>query len=137
MKLDLKEWIAKVAGQAEFKTLLWTNTTSPFNAQTVSLDLSGYDHIEVWFKSLIGTTDAMAPNPLEIPLNERREIIYIHNLGGAGVNENIGMRGVTVSSTGVTIGDYNYKNRRSGGGLTKANQFAIPIKIYGVKYVGG
>lgn len=137
MKLDLKEWISKITGQTEFKTLLWTNTTSPFNAQTVSIDLTGYDHVEVWFGSQIGTSDALAPNPLEIPIGERRETIVIHTLGGAGVNENIGMRGVTVSTTGVTFSDYNYKNRRSGGTLTKANHFAVPKRLYGVRYVGG
>lgn len=136
MKLDLKEWINKVTGQAEFKTLLWTNTTSPFNAQTVALSLSSYDHVEVWFGGA-GAADAMLPNPLIIPIGEKREIVTIHSLIGAGVNENTGARTATVSTTGVTFSNYAYKNRRSGGTLTTANNFAVPHRIYGVRYVGG
>lgn len=131
---DLKDILNEVLPPtpSEYKKLLWTNSTSPFGAQTVSLDLSAYEYIEVWFGTLV-TTDAMLPNPLEIPLGERREIACCHGLGDGGANENTGVRDVTVSATGVTFGDYNYKNRRTGGGLTTANQFAVPSKIYGVK----
>lgn len=131
---DLKDILNEVLPPtpSEYKKLLWTNSTSPFAAQTVSIDPSAYEYIEVWFGSLT-TDDAMLPNPLLIPLGERREIVVLHALGNSGTNENTGVRDVTVSATGVTFGDYNYKNRRTGGGLTTANQFAVPIKIYGVK----
>lgn len=113
---------------------LWGNSASTFAAQTVSLDLSGYDYIEVWFYPNANAVDVMLPNPLMIPIGEERSIVEFHNLGGAGVNENTGSRRVTVNSNGVVFGNYAYKNRRSGGSLTNLNNNAVPRVIYGMNY---
>lgn len=123
--------IQKVLKSAETKTFLWSNSATTFAAQTVSLDLSVYDYIEVWFYPN-NAVDVLLPNPLMIPIGEERSILLLHNLGGAGVNENTGSRNVAVTSNSVVFGNYAYKNRRSGGTLTTSNDFAVPEKIYGV-----
>lgn len=120
--------------RVQTRKLLYTNTTAPFSAQTVSLDLSDYDYVEVWF-SQGGTVDALLPNPMMIPIGEFRNALVVHNINTAGTNENTGARLVTVSTTGVTFGNYGYKNRRSGGTVTTANNFAVPHYIYGIKYL--
>lgn len=120
--------------QVQTRKLLYTNTTAPFSAQTVSLDLSDYDYIEVWFMQG-GTSDAILPNPQQIPIGEFRNVVVVHAINTSGTNENTGARLVTVTTTGVSFGDYSYKNRRSEGTQTVANQFAIPQYIYGIKYL--
>ena len=113
---------------------LWGNTATTFAAQTVSLDLSGYDYIEVWFYPNANAVDVMLPNPLMIPIGEERSIVEFHNLGGAGVNENTGSRNVKATTNSVVFGNYAYKNRRSGGSLTTLNNNAVPRVIYGMNY---
>lgn len=120
--------------QVQTRKLLYTNTTAPFSAQTVSLDLSDYDYVEVWFMQG-GNADALLPNPMMIPIGEFRNALVVHAINTAGTNENTGARLVTVSTTGVTFGNYGYKNRRSGGTVTTANNFAVPHYIYGIKYL--
>lgn len=125
--------IQKILSSVEIKSLLWSNSATTFAGQTVSLDLSGYDYIEVWFYPSSYAVDVLLPNPLMIPIGEERSIVLIHNLGGAGVNENIGSRNVATNASSVVFGDYAYKNRRTGGTLTTLNTSAVPRVIYGVK----
>lgn len=120
--------------EIQTRKLLHTNTTSPFNAQTISLDLTDYDYVEVWFMQGV-TSDGLLPNPLQVPIGEFRSIMNVHALLTSGVNENTGGRLVTASTTGITFGNYAYKNRRSGGTQTTANNFAVPHYIYGIKYL--
>ena len=120
--------------QIQTRKLLYTNSTSPFSAQTISLDLSDYDYVEIWFMQG-GIADALLPNPMMIPIGEFRNALVVHAINTAGTNENTGARLVTVSITGVTFGDYGYKNRRSDGTVTTANNFAVPQYIYGIKYL--
>lgn len=136
--ISLKEQLGKLLNKAEYKELLWTNTvaTSSMAAQTIQLDLSSFEYVEIWFFQG-GTADALVPNPLKIRIGEHRNILLVHSINGAGVNENTGARLVTASATGVTFGNYGYKNRRSGGTVTISNGFAVPRFIYGVKHVGG
>lgn len=115
------------------RNYLWGNSATTFAAQTVPLDLSGYDYIEVWFYPGY-PVDVMLPNPLMIPIGEERSIVLIHNLGGAGVNENTGSRNVATNASSVVFGNYAYKNRRSGGTLTTLNTNAVPRAIYGMNY---
>lgn len=134
--LKLKELIAKVLRQAEFKTLLWTNPSTSFTAQTIALDLTKYNFVEVQFYE-DGTSDVMVPDILRIAVGQRGAVVYFHGLATGGVNENTGSRSFTVATNGITVGNYAYKNRRSDGTLTTSNQFCRPWKIYGVKVLGG
>ena len=135
--LDVKKLLTKILKHTESKTLLWTNTTSPstFSPQTVLLALSSYDHVEVWFYDA-GVSDVMLQNPCSVKIGCRNDVLLLHTMIGPGVNENVGQRSVSASTTGVTFTDYKYKNRRSGGTTTTANQFCVPHYIYGVKFVG-
>lgn len=132
--LDVKKTLAKILGQTEFRTLLWTGTYTTFAAQTIALNLNPYEFIEVWFYPG-GEADPLLPNPLKVPIGELRHIALIHGLGVNGTNENTGSRQVSANANGAVFGNYAYKNRRSGGTLTTANQYCIPKKIYGVKIV--
>ena len=124
-----------VDGSFPIRKLLWSDSASTsFSAQTVSLSLSDYDEVEVYFDGG-GMYDVLLPNPLIVPIGEFRNVLLLHGVGSSGVNENTGARLITASTNGVTFGNYAYKNRRSGGTLTVSNGFAVPRKIYGIKYV--
>lgn len=122
--------------QIQTRKLLWTNTTATASlaGQTIPLNLSEYDHVEVWFFQG-GDMDALVPNPVKCKIGTSAWAILLHNLYGDGVNENTGARKVRAESTGVAFGNYVYKNRRSDGTLTTANNFLVPHYIYGIKYV--
>lgn len=123
----------KAYNTGDMRKLLWTNSSSAsFAAQTIPLDLSDYDCVEVWFKE-DDTLNSQLGSPIRISVGKENSIVVIHSLAYAGVNENIGSRHISVSTTGVSFGNYQYKNRRSGGSLTTDNSFCIPLRIYGIK----
>lgn len=133
---DLKNILNEVLPPtpSEYKKLLWTNNSNTtFAAQTISLNLTGYDCVEVWFYTS-SDVDPLLTNVVVLEVGQKNRAAIIHSLGSAGVNENTGSRQVVINSNGVVFSNYTYKNRRSGGTLTTANEFAVPYKIYGVKY---
>lgn len=126
-------WISDDTNIFEKSKLLWTNNSAnSFASQDISLDLTNYDYIKVWFYPA-ATSDANFQNPVLVKIGERNDILYLHTMRADGVNENTGVRSVVASTTGVAFGAYAYKNRRSGGTQTVANQFCVPYQIYGVK----
>ena len=127
--------------------LLWTNSSpaSGMNAQTISLDLSGYDAVIIESKGnysrnagMPGYRDPASGTPYNQIFNNR---VYLNKnesgyllLGGdvrypGGTSSAVGSvmwRDVSVSDTGVTFGA-GYNNDYSFMGA------AVPQKIYGVK----
>lgn len=129
MKLDLKELLAKITGQTEFKTLLWTNPspTVDFAAQSVSLDLSKYDEVEVQFMSW--TTIQNLTPPIKVPVGKS-------GVAFSPLAMNT-IRMFTVSTTGISFTNgTQYTNYNTWAQATD-NAPCIPYKIYGIRYVGG
>lgn len=128
-------WGKAITDLDEYRKVLWTsNTYTDFAAQTISMNLSNYTFVEVEFYAS-SNTDIFVPNALKIRIGENGSVILMHNLKGNGTNENTGARRINVSTNGVTFTDYTYKNRRTGGTLTVANQFCVPRRIYGIKEI--
>lgn len=102
--------------------LLWTNPspTSAFSAQTVSLDLSGYDAVLVECTLTNSATSAHITGILLVG--------YAGNITGegAGTNNYIYVRNADVQATGLTFGT----GYRSG---TASTSYCIPFRIYGIK----
>ena len=136
--MNVKALLAKMLKCYEEKELLWSNVyaTASFAQQDIPLSLSKYDFIEVWFIGA-GSPDVFIQNPLRVAIGGRNDILCLHTMRDNGVNQNTGVRSVIAASDKVTVGNYSYKNRSSGGTLTVANQFCIPEKIYGIKLGGG
>ena len=110
---------------AETKTLLWTNAspTSEFAAQTISLNLSGYDAVEIQFtgvltKCLVGR-DAQA---IYLGATETTSYSILRS------------RIYAVTANGITFNNAVYKASNANTSNI-ANNMLIPIKIYGVKGV--
>ena len=112
-------------------TLLWTNPypTYGFAAQTISLDLSKYDAVEVVFDGFAGNKCYGS------------QVIYKNQLFAisGGRRENFKWRECSFNDTGITFGaaryipSYNEWNATS----TTSNYTCTPYKIYGIKFGGG
>lgn len=128
-------WVKYATDLIERRKLMWTNNgATTFAAQTISMDLSNYTFAEVEFYAS-SNTDIFVPDRLKIRVGENGAVILMHNLKGNGTNENTGARKITVSASGVAFTDYTYKNRRTDGTLTVANQFCVPHRIYGIQQI--
>lgn len=140
MKLDLKELLAKITGQTEFKTLLWTNPSpgSSFSAQTIlsAADIQGYDAFEIEVKNYY--------------TGNIRNICKINNvdpgwlwcfdtsaLGTATGYRAITNRRVTLDANGLSVSTGYNKTSNSNAAGSTGTTLCIPLKVYGIKYVGG
>ena len=113
-------------------TLLWTNPnpTSSFSAQTISLDLSKYDAVEVVAKG-------WHADPYVIFFGARvGEGAEIMTYGGIDYAVELNTRKFTLSSTGVAF-QSGYKTALNSTTGSVSNSHCIPTKIYGIKFGGG
>ena len=135
-KAIIKALLKKLLQSTEHCDLLWTNNNSgSFSARTIPLDLSKYEYVRIYFWNQADADPTTAP--MEIKVGSSNSIILFHALATAAVNQNVGTRTINVTATGVTFGDYSYKNWASGTTRTTYNTACVPYKIYGIKYVGG
>ena len=103
-------------------SLLWTNPspTSSFAAQTVPIDLSGYDAIGI---IPLFSTSVQYPAFMQIYINTPSTVVL--NTYASDSNRQ-GGRTVTISSNGLQFSAGNYN-----GSATNSN--IIPYKVYGIK----
>lgn len=102
------------------KDLLWTNPnpTSNFSAQTVALDLSGYDAVRITF---IANMNAPVCYTQEADIDSYDHLLSVVSAAPARQS-----RGFTFSSAGIV-----FENGASGS--SSGSQYGVPIKIYGIK----
>lgn len=142
MKLSMKETMSNILAyllKCERKTLLWTNPnpTSSFSGQTIAMDLSNYDAVEVEIAEPRPSLhyDAVVTPISTIKKDAYGYVLYLHTIRGSGANENTGIRRIHPTASGIIFEDYKYKNRRTGT-ITTDNIYCIPYKIYGIKLGG-
>lgn len=118
--------------------LLWTNASpsSAFGAQTVSLDLSGYD--QVLIKVRFGTSSGMFENAYMKHLCDIGETttIYAFNVPNTS-SRNMGLivavRNANISSSGIVFSAGLTKAANITGNPSTDNSACIPYAIYGIK----
>lgn len=101
--------------------LLWTNPnpTSNFSAQTVSIDLSGYDAVRITFIANMGSP---------VCYTQEADIdSYDHLLSVVSAAPARQSRSFTLSSTGIVFAN-------GATGNTSGSQYGVPIKIWGIKF---
>ena len=117
----------------ESKWLLWTNSSpaSEFAAQTVSVDLSRYNFVEIESSPFAGDDRVIQKFPVGknghlffMYLNADTATDAAHMLNGVS-------RSVSVTTSGVTFG--NGMMVYSGGSYTNWAIRAIPTRIWGIK----
>lgn len=114
------------------RDLLWTNPSpsAAFSSQTISLDLTNYDYIEIEFYHTVATQSVYK---FEKCIKGGRSYVQIVNVTSSSYE--LISRAVTPNNSGVSFGggaDYKY-NYSTGGTYTDAPAFLRPIKIYGIK----
>ena len=126
---DISNFVSGVylnGSPSEYQKLLWTNPSpsSSFAAQTVSLDLSDYDEIEVICRPY-ATEASYFTSRVKVGNNG---MIYSQTGYGNPVRIYGTQRNFTPTSTGVAFGD----------GLdfsaSVSNVYCVPYQIYGIKY---
>ena len=127
MKLDLKEWLAKVTGQTEFKTLLWSNPspTVAFSAQEILLDLSQYEAVDV----VICDYAPDASRRLNQFTGRVRKGTWSRIMANYQPG-NYSDRYTRMEADRIAFG-----SGANQGGINDGN--AVPLYIYGIRYVGG
>lgn len=103
--------------------LLWTNPnpTANFAAQTVALNLSGYD-----FFAIVPIFSVASPTfiPAQVfPCDDSQTHVMTVT---ARTNNNNGGRQITFSVSGLAFGSATYSGSTN-------NSYAIPYKIYGIR----
>ena len=128
MKLDLKELLAKITGQSEFKTLLWTNPspTSQFAPQTISIDLSDYNEVEIEFKHA-SVSDSYLYQKARVG---SADVGLFYMSVKSGASPEYEGRPLTVASDGIT---FEAGARYYGSTMYTDNIRCIPTRIYGLK----
>lgn len=110
--------------------LLWTNPSpqNAFNAQTLSLDLSEFDAVEVIFRTGTSTSDRYTLPAVRV------------DIGNTGVIFNTtaynSERRFTVNTTGIVFTNALYYASYGNWSGSSTNAL-IPYKIYGLKSEGG
>lgn len=119
---------------AEIKTLLWENAspTSAFAAQTVSLDLSSYDAVEIVCR--YSTTDDARIRYI-CDVGNSASMYWFYRTATNGYYMGVRSRtNVSASTTGATFDTCMGKPVNSS--TSNANDgYIIPIEIYGIKGV--
>lgn len=107
------------------KVKLWENAkiTSTFNAQTISLDLSGYDGVEILY--YVDSTTNIYQNTGFIKTGLPGIMYYVTASTGNRLH-----RIFTVNTTGIKFETAEASSGAAVGGL------CIPYQIYGIKGVG-
>ena len=111
---------------------LWTNAspTSNFAAQTISLNLSGYEYVLVRY---LYSTDYQSLN--QIAIVKVGGDAYLTFTGVASTNIYLSQRTISVGSDSVVFGAPVYKTYASTSKPTANNKYCIPVEIIGIRGV--
>lgn len=106
---------------SEYRKLLWTNPspTSSFAAQTISLDLSDYDEVEIEAKQLANGSIIQL---CRVGIGKQTKCLFRD-----GNANNFYTRTFITSTSSVQFGDAYYN-------ATLTNTDCVPTAIYGIKY---
>lgn len=121
--IDVKKWLSKLTAQTEKKTLLWTNPnpTSVFAPQTISLNLSEYDEVQIYFIQDVGDTRTISRTTCLVGtrgmLGMPRGDVYYSQVRVFTVNTN------SIEFSQGLAGNGNVFDRLN-----------VPYKIYGIKW---
>lgn len=118
---------------ANSPVLLWTNAspTSAFEGQTISLDLSGYDAVEIEFRKNT-SVNLLYYEKCKIGWNADVQSMWNIDISS---NATVVYRSFTVSESGITFANSVYKSSPFGTTVGNNNNYMIPYKIYGIKGV--
>lgn len=112
---------------SEFRKLLWENPsrTSSFAPQTISVNLDGYDEVEVWAIHNINADGSNISNIITRTKVGENATISLTRPDTFLTQD----RAFTTSSSGVA-----FQNCVLGSSASVYNNHSVPVYIYGIKY---
>lgn len=118
---------------SEYRKLLWTNASpsTTFAAQTISLDLSDYEEVEVEYVDHNVHISTMSQIRVKIGQSGSMNIMIGNSSYSSGVPF-VANRRFSVTQTGITFGDG--AGTPVSSSLATRNDSCIPYRIYGIKY---
>lgn len=116
---------------------LWENAspTSIFPAQTLAIDLTGFDSLLVEFKNH-RTAEVYSTFTMKAGGKMACMTLTTGGLTSSGYKNYIAIRTLKHEETGVTFGYGTYTNRLTGGTQSpdsSENNYMIPMRIYGMR----
>ena len=136
-KINITTAVATDKGQ--YVDLLWENPnpTSEFAAQTINLDLSGYDMVEIYSYGRTGQSGySYGYNSDRFLIGEFGNIQNSAFIGASIDYILVESRPLNVTKTGITFekGSTLYTNSSTHVAGVTSNSSAVPYKIYGIKF---
>ena len=123
--LNIKKILTKILTKGDYRELLWTNSSTAgtgFPSQTVSLDLSAYDAVDIEFSNATSGIYGM--------------IVRVA-VGGTGLCVMNGVTSSTIRGRYVEVGSSgNIAFNNGVSGSTSSSTVVIPRRIWGVKLGG-
>lgn len=118
------------------KKLLWENASpsSQFKAQTLDMDLSDYDSVEIEYTNFASTEQLILADKKDVVKNRLVPLVSWNNLDSSGNNIVVRSRVVTATDGGVEF-KTAYGKGTTETSVEQSNTYIIPIKIYGIKGV--
>lgn len=111
-------------------TKLWTNPkpTETFSKQDIMLDLTGYDAVYIAIRSGASAMVLVGQDLNDTTMNAWGN-------GNIGATYSLQSRRFNVKTDRVTVQDCAFVNGNSPDGTT-ANNWSVPVAIYGVNFGG-
>ena len=116
------------------KQLIWQNASpkSTFAAQTISMDLSEYDEVEIQYRQS-SESSYMIKDAIE---NGTTKIAMLFtNLATESTNTYMYSRNAAVNDSGITFAACARKIIANNNVNASANDYLIPVKVWGIKGV--
>ena len=115
---------------------IWENAspTSAFAAQTIELDLSEYDEVEVWAYTGTGNTAAIFSKiPVKESAVENTGLHYVYNYTSSSNTLSVRIRKCIVTVSGIEFATAYGKAAGTSGSSSSSTEYIIPFEIYGIK----
>ena len=130
-------WSLVLDGIVSSKKLVWTNSSPSevFTDQTIYINLSAYDEIEIVAKARSALADVSLVSQIFTKGANGTFIIIPINPQDSNANYET-LRGVTITDSSVTFGAGGWHRWTSTeNSLNNQNGYAIPMYIYGIKNI--
>ena len=127
-----------VTDKGQHTDLLWENAvpSAGFAAQTLELDLSDYDAVEIAYYGQIAGSLSLNFYGLKSEICLKNEYSSLDSIAFIGASNTSGYaftRNLQVLDTGI-IFDSGYSGYTDGSGGASSTQAGVPCKIYGIKF---
>lgn len=117
--------------------VVWTNAspTSTFASQTIELDLSSYDEVEIYAYTSNSSVDCVIRKCIVSEAGSGTQLSVDVNYTSSSNTQVTRVRKITVSYTGIEFGKAYSKDAGTAGDTASSSSYIIPYEIRGIRRV--